>query len=162
MYDDIIDVEYPFDLGHPRMSLYDRSSQFMPFSALVGYKEAVLETARITSDRIILDEEMKEILDNKLNIIRENINLKPNVNVTYFVPDKVKTGGSYVNVLGGVKKIDLYKSVVYIGDKKISIDNIIDIFPNFFSVINFWFWKMKHITDSSKKRFVNIFNVISS
>lgn len=135
MYDDIIDVEYPFDLGHPRMSLYDRSSQFMPFSALVGYKEAVLETARITSDRIILDEEAKEILDNKLNIIRENINLKPNVNVTYFVPDKVKTGGSYVNVLGCVKKIDLYKSVVYIGDKKISIDNIIDIEGNIFNII---------------------------
>lgn len=72
MYDDIIDIEYPFDLGHPRMNLYDRSSQFMPFSALVGYKEAVSETARITSDRIILDEEMKEILDNKLGIIKKN------------------------------------------------------------------------------------------
>ena len=135
MYDDIIDVEYPFDLGHPRMSLYDRSSQFMPFSALVGYKEAVLETSRITSDKIILDEEAKEILDNKLNIIRENINSKPSVNITYFVPDKVKTGGSYVNAFGCVKKIDLYKSVVFIDDKKIFIDNIIDIEGNIFNII---------------------------
>ena len=127
MYDDIIDVEYPFDLGHPRMSLYDRSSQFMPFSALVGYKEAVVETARITEDRIILDEETKEILNNKLNLIKSKLFLKPNVNITYFVPDNKKTGGSYVNAFGCVKKIDLYKSVVYIGDKKISIDNIIDI-----------------------------------
>lgn len=135
MYDDIIDVEYPFDLGHPRMSLYDRSSQFMPFSALVGYKEAVVETARITEDRIILDEETKEILNNKLNLIKSKLFLKPNVNITYFVPDNKKTGGSYVNVFGCVKKIDLYKSVVYIGDKKISIDNIIDIEGNIFNII---------------------------
>lgn len=135
MYDDIIDVEYPFDLGHPRMSLYDRSSQFMPFSALVGYKEAVVETARITEDRIILDEETKEILNNKLNLIKSKLFLKPNVNITYFVPDNKKTGGSYVNAFGCVKKIDLYKSVVYIGDKKISIDNIIDIEGNIFNII---------------------------
>lgn len=135
MYDDIIDVEYPFDLGHPRMSLYDRSSQFMPFSALTGYKEAVVETARITEDRIILDEETKEILNNKLNLIKSKLFLKPNVNITYFVPDNKKTGGSYVNTFGCVKKIDLYKSVVYIGDKKISIDNIIDIEGNIFNII---------------------------
>ena len=54
MYDDIIDTKYPFDLGHERMSVYDRCKEFMPFSALVGYKEAIVETARITDDRIIL------------------------------------------------------------------------------------------------------------
>lgn len=127
MYDDIIDVEYPFDLGHPRMSLYDRSSQFMPFSALVGYKEAVLETSRITSDRIILDEEMKEILDNKLGIIKEKLSLNPYVSITYFVPDNKKKGGSYLNISGNVRKIDLYKNVIIIDDKKIFVDDIIDI-----------------------------------
>lgn len=127
MYDDIINIEYPFDLGHPRMSLYDRSSQFMPFSALVGYKEAVLETARITSDRIILDEEMKEILDNKLGIIKEKLSLNPYVSITYFVPDNKKKGGSYLNISGNVRKIDLYKNVIIIDDKKIFVDDIIDI-----------------------------------
>ena len=66
MFDDIIDTKYPFDLNHKRMSNYERCAQFMPFSALVGYKEAVVETARITDDRIILDEEAKEILDKRL------------------------------------------------------------------------------------------------
>ncbi len=127
MYDDIIDVEYPFDLGHPRMSLYDRSSQFMPFSALVGYKEAVLETARITSDRIILDEEMKEILDNKISFIKSKFDLKPSVSITYFVPDSKKKGGSYRSVNGYISKIDLYKNVIVIDDKKILIESILDI-----------------------------------
>lgn len=127
MYDDIIDVLYPFDLGHTRMSSYDRCKEFMPFSALVGYKEAVVETARITDNRIILDEEFKEILDSKLNIIKEKIDLKPNVSITYFVPDKVKTGGSYISINGGVKKIDLYNGIIFIGDKKILIDDIIDV-----------------------------------
>ena len=127
MYDDIIDIEYPFDLGHPRMNLYDRSSQFMPFSALVGYKEAVLETSRITSDKIILDEEAKEILDNKLGIIKQKLSLHPYISITYFVPDNKKTGGSYVNVSGNARKIDLYKNVIVIDDKKIFVDDIIDI-----------------------------------
>lgn len=127
MYDDIIDVLYPFDLGRTRMSSYDRCKEFMPFSALVGYKEAVVETARITDNRIILDEEFKEILDSKLNIIKEKIDLKPNVSITYFVPDKVKTGGSYISINGGVKKIDLYNGIIFIGGKKILIDDIIDV-----------------------------------
>jgi hypothetical protein len=105
MYDDIIDTVYPFDLGHKRMNNYDRAKQFMPFSALVGYKEAVSETARITSDRIILDEESKEILDSKLNIIRNKLIMKPNVSITYFIPDKSKKGGNYKSISGIVKKI---------------------------------------------------------
>lgn len=133
MYDDIIDIEYPFDLGHPRMSLYDRSSQFMPFSALTGYKEAVVETARITSDRIYLDEEMKEILDNKINFIKSKFDLKPCVSITYFVPDSKKKGGSYMNINGFIKKIDLYKNVIVIDEKKIFIDNILDIDSDVFN-----------------------------
>ena len=69
MYDDIINEKYPFELKHQRMNEYDRCAQFMPFSALTGYKEAVQETGRLTEKEIILDEEKKEILDIKLNNI---------------------------------------------------------------------------------------------
>lgn len=127
MYDDIIDTKYPFDLNHKRMSNYDRCAQFMPFSALVGYKEAVIETARITDDRIILDEEAKEILDNKINLIKSKLSLKPNVTITYFVPDKSKSGGSYKSVRGVVRKIDLYKGIIIIDNNKINICDIISI-----------------------------------
>lgn len=127
MYDDIIDTKYPFDLNHKRMSNYERCAQFMPFSALVGYKEAVVETARITDDRIILDEEAKEILDNKISLIKSKLSLKPIVSITYFVPDKSKSGGSYNSVKGIIKKIDLYREIIVINDNKISICDIIDI-----------------------------------
>lgn len=127
MYDDIIDTLYPFDLGHKRMSDYDRCSQFMPFSALVGYKEAVVETARITDKRIILDEEAREILDNKINLIRSKMSFNPVVTITYFIPDKNKSGGSYSSITGAIKKIDLYKNIIILDDNRINICDIIDI-----------------------------------
>ena len=46
-YDDIINVEYPLKTDRPRMSLYDRASQFSPFAALTGYDELIGETARL-------------------------------------------------------------------------------------------------------------------
>ena len=127
MYDDIIDTKYPFDLNHRRMSNYERCAQFMPFSALVGYKEAVAETARITDKKIILDEEAKEILDNKINLIKSKLALRPIINITYFVPDKSKSGGSYRSISGVVRRIDLYKNAIQIDDSKINICDIIDI-----------------------------------
>lgn len=127
MYDDIIDIKYPFDLNHKRMSNYDRCAQFMPFSALAGYKEAVIETARLTDKKIILDEEAKEILDNKINLIKSKLFLKPIVTITYFVRDKSKSGGSYKSISGSVNKIDLYKSFIIVDDNKINICDIIDI-----------------------------------
>lgn len=127
MYDDIIDYDYPFDLGHPRMSLYERCSQFMPFSALTGYKEAVSEVSRLTSEKIILDNETKEILDEKLNFISSNLSLKPFVNIVYFISDSKKNGGSYNNISGIIKKIDSYNNVIVINGVKISFDDILDI-----------------------------------
>lgn len=131
MYDDIIDTKYPFDLNHKRMSDYERCAQFMPFSALVGYKEAVVETARITDDRIILDEEAKEILDNKISLIKSKLSLKPIVSITYFVPDKSKSGGSYNSVKGIIKKIDLYREIIVINDNKISICDFLSFYKCF-------------------------------
>lgn len=135
MYDDIIDTKYPFDLNHKRMSNYERCAQFMPFSALVGYKEAVVETARITDDRIILDEEAKEILDNKISLIKSKLSLKPVVSITYFVPDKCKSGGSYESIKGNIKKIDLYREIIVINDNRINICDIIDIEGDIFNIV---------------------------
>lgn len=133
MYDDMIDISYPFDLGHKRMSEYERCSQFMPFSALSGYKEAIIETARITDDRIILDEEAKEILDNKINYIMNGIS--SSVTIKYFVPDSKKSGGSFLDICGVIKKVDLYKNIIYIGNSCIAIDSIVDINGNCFDMM---------------------------
>lgn len=126
MYDDMIDIEYPFDLKHKRMSDYDRCSQFMPFSALVGYKEAISETARITSERIILDDELKKVLDNKINIIMSKLPFN-DVGIMYFIPDTKKSGGKYEYIIGVVSKIDLYNGIIVIDGNKIQISDVVDI-----------------------------------
>lgn len=40
-YDDIINLPHPVSNKHPQMSKYNRASQFSPFAALTGYKEAI-------------------------------------------------------------------------------------------------------------------------
>ena len=55
------------------MSLEVRSAQFAPFAALTGYDEVLIETARLTNERIEIDETIKVIIDSKLQIIKEHI-----------------------------------------------------------------------------------------
>ena len=91
-YDDIINLPHPVSKKHPPMSLYARSAQFAPFAALTGYEDAVRETARETNERIEIDDELKLILDGKIQILFEKIKVKPEVTFTYFIPDLRKDG----------------------------------------------------------------------
>ena len=84
-YDDIINMPHHVSKKHPQMSLYARSAQFAPFAALTGYEEAVKETARETENELDIDDELKEILDDKLQLIIEQKDNKPEVSITYFV-----------------------------------------------------------------------------
>ena len=127
-YDEIINIPH-FEPRHPRMRLEVRVAEFAPFSALTGYSDEIKETARITSKEIIIDDNLKEILDRKLNFIQNNIGKNYDVIFTYFVKDNYKDGGKYIDKLGIVKKIDLNEKVVILSDKtKIPINNIIDIY----------------------------------
>lgn len=122
-YDDIINLEYPFKLKHPRMTIYQRSAQFAPFAALIGYNEAIIETARLTNKKIEIDEGLKAFLDYKL----QEISVKDEIIITYFEPDFKKKGGSYKEIKGKIKKIDEINKIIIINDKKIKLDDIINI-----------------------------------
>ena len=125
-YDDIINLPHHESKTRPRMSLEARSAQFAPYDALEGYSESVSETERLTSKKIILDEERKEILNNKLNIIKSYGDIE--VTITYFVKDMKKSGGSYKNINGFIKKIDMYNQMIVLKDStKIPLNEIIDI-----------------------------------
>ena len=127
-YDDIINLKHHVSIKHPPMSLYARSAQFAPFAALTGYEDAVRETARLTQDKIELDEEQKAILDRKLQIIRENLVKKHEVSFTYFVPDLTKSGGKYITQIGIVKRFDdLAQTIILMDKKEIPINELIDI-----------------------------------
>ena len=126
-YSDIINLSRPVS-KRPRMSLEQRSAQFAPFAALTGYEGQVKETARLTDKRIELNEELKEILDLKIQLIQEKIKKQPDVTITYFIPDDKKQGGKYKTVTNSVKKIDTYKNeIILIDGTTIAIDEIIDI-----------------------------------
>ena len=127
-YDDIKHLIRPqYDDLHP-MSMHDRATQFSPFAALVGYDDAVAETARLTDKRIELSEEHMEELDRITAGIREIIDTRPLLTITRFVPDKRKDGGSYVDFTGELRRIDDIQRLFIFTDKtEIPMDDIIAI-----------------------------------
>jgi len=126
-YDDIINISYPFKLKHTRINIESRAAIFAPFSALSGYAESINEAGRETKEKIYLDEDKKEIINNKFNELKNN-NFKVNVEIEYFVKDKYKEGGKYLKIRSKIKKLDIYNNLVVLIDKtKIRIDAIIDI-----------------------------------
>lgn len=105
-YDDIINLPHHESTKHPKMPALDRAAQFLPFSALTGHDAAVRETARLTDGRAELDETRKEELDVHLQLLREQLAQKPQVSITYFVPDAKKDGGAYLTITGTIAKIE--------------------------------------------------------
>lgn len=128
-YDDILNMEYPNDeieKDFPDEVL--RAAQFAPFAALTGHDEAILETARITSCKLELDEYTKAELNQKLNILKENLTNSPYVSITYFLADKKKSGGKYVIKRGSIRKIREFESDIIFEDSTIiPIDDILHI-----------------------------------
>ena len=93
-YDDIIHLPHHVSKTRPQMSMLDRAAQFSPFAALTGYEDAIQETGRLTDERMELSDEDRELLDRKWHYLQEIISDRPEITVTYFVPDEKKAGGS--------------------------------------------------------------------
>ena len=127
-YDDIIHLPHHVSATRPQMPIIDRAAQFTPFAALTGHDAAIKETARLTDERVELDESMKAALNDRLLMIAERIKEQPEIAITYFQPDEKKSGGAYVTAAGIAKKIDEYDRVVLMTDStEIPIDEIISI-----------------------------------
>ena len=93
-YDDIINLPHHVSKKHARMSAYDRAAQFAPFTALSGYDDMVHEEARLTDKESELSDYEIDILNRKLGLINDVLDddYVPEITVTYFVPDRYKTG----------------------------------------------------------------------
>lgn len=113
-YDDIINLPHHQSVTRPHMSNYDRAAQFSPFAALTGHDAAIKETARLTEQKIELDEYTKEELNRKLQIIGGSPGME--VTITYFQPDEKKCGGAYLTRSGCVKRLDEYAKTVIFTD----------------------------------------------
>ena len=126
-YDDIINLHRPIS-KHPQMSLYQRSAQFAPFAALVGYDSAIKETARITDKRIEIDDELKVIISNKLNYLNDHIKDNNKAIITYFIKDEKKSSGNYIHKTGIIKSINPVESKIKFTDNStVYINDIINI-----------------------------------
>lgn len=133
-YDDIINLPNPTPTCKPRMAAIDRAAQFAPFAALTGYDAVVEEAARLTDTRLELSEDMKTMLNGKMQMIVDHLEAEPFVTITYFVPDKKKAGGAYVDISGIVEAIDEYEHcIVMVDGNKIPIEQIRAIEGELFS-----------------------------
>ena len=135
LYDDLMNLAHHVSDNRKRMSIHDRAAQFSPFAAVTGYDGAIKETARLTDQRIKLDESEKTILNEKLKIIQKNLERQQEIEIVFFEPDEQKDGGIYTLVRGIVKKMDTYERVVIMqDDSKIQIEEIIDITGGIFLI----------------------------
>ena len=129
-YKDIIDLPHHQSAGRKHMSLYDRAAQFAPFAALTGYDDIIAETGRLTDNMLDLPDDVTDELDRRFVLLTALIDegYRPEVTVTYFVPDKAKEGGSYESYTGEVKRIDstMRTLIFYDNDKELT-GKVIDV-----------------------------------
>lgn len=135
-YDDLLNLPPHKSSSRTPMSLADRAAQFSPFAALTGYETAIKETARLTDQKIILDETAKSRLDETLSKLQSSIQnriaTEVEIEVCYFEEDKHKAGGRYITERGIVKKIDTYeRTLIFTTGLTIDIEDIIEITGDF-------------------------------
>ena len=130
VYADIIDLPHHQSKTREPMSLYNRAAQFASFDALAGFSDMIAEEARITGQKEILGDYELEILNQKLTLISDIIEdgYRPELTITYFVPDDRKAGGRYATATGIVKRVDaVYKLVQMESGQQIAFDAISEI-----------------------------------
>ncbi len=136
-YEDLLHFPYPnpeIERDFPDKVL--RAAQFAPFAALTGYDDAVAETARLTEQKVELDEDIKAHLDAKLQRLKEMLGVA-SVSVTYFVPDPKKAGGKYLvhqGVIAAVKEFE--RELVFQDGTGILLDNIIALEGEMFDEVS--------------------------
>lgn len=137
-YDGIIHLPHHQSKKRKHMPIMDRAAQFGAFRALTGYEDEVAETARFTEEKTEPDEYKKAEINAKLQYIRDHLEEKQEVLVTYFVPDGKKEGGANITISGIVRKIKAFERTLILEDgTEIPIDEIQSIEGNQFYQLEF-------------------------
>lgn len=114
--------------GWEPCTIADIAAQFAPFAALSGHSAALVETARLTDQRMELDEDARAALDSKQQLLLERIKERPEITVTWFQPDAKKDGGRYIVSTGRLKRIHEADQVLILVDGlRIPIGDIVEL-----------------------------------
>lgn len=132
-YDDMLHLPHPTSARHPRMPIAERAAIFSPFAALSGHAGAIAETARLTDQKMELDEDTKAELDRRQAVLMEHIAEQPEVTVTWFQPDERKDGGAYFTTTGRLKKInEMNRVLILLDGTSIPLEDVADLESNCF------------------------------
>ncbi|MBR6968385.1 MAG: hypothetical protein IKH78_07600 [Ruminococcus sp.] len=127
-YNDIIHMPHHVSVSRPQMPRRHRAAQFAPFAALTGYEDALDESGRRTDSKAELCDDDAAELNEKIRLLGARIAAEPYCEVTYFVPDKRKSGGRYVTVTGNVRFIEeASRQLIFCGGLRIPLDDIMKI-----------------------------------
>ena len=135
-YDDIINLPHPTSQRHPRMPIRDRAAIFSPFAALSGHGAAIAETARLTEQRIELDEDTRAELDRRQAILLGHIDEQPEITITWFQPDERKDGGAYLTATGRLKKFRELERILLLTDgTEIHLEDVVALESDIFQTL---------------------------
>ena len=135
-YEDIIHLPHYEPKNHPRMPLYKRAAQFAPFAALTGYGEKVEEAGRYVGERPGRSEEESRMIEEKIRILIDVSDRKPDLRICYFQKDERKEGGSSRWKSGSLKKTDAYRQQIIMNDGTIiPFQDVLEIESNIFQEI---------------------------
>ena len=110
-YDDIINLPHHVAQWEKKLKRSSFAAQFRPFFPK-GYKEVLAEVERTTEEREDLDDYVRAELDKRLGVVFAHVRDRPEITVRYFLPDKTKPGGAYLDVTGRVVKFDPIRRAV--------------------------------------------------
>ena len=137
-YDDMLDMPHHVSPTRPRMSRLDRAAQFAPFAALTGFGEAITEADRMPERRMELGEAETAELAEKLRILEARQSERPEITLTWFIPDARKDGGRYDTAQGRVKRVVPAEYALSFTDgRTFDIDDIIVIEGELFEGMDF-------------------------
>ena len=127
-YKRIIDLPHHTSDIHPPMSADKRAAQFAPFAALTGYGDGISEAGRYTSEPPQIDGDEKADIERKLNYLLSDAGYGEVAEITYFVPDEKKSGGSISVYTGTVFDTDGVEGKIVLSDRSaIAIDRILRV-----------------------------------
>ncbi len=127
-YDDILHARRPVSTDKPPLSMEARAAQFAPFAALTGFELVIAEAGRHTDRPPVLDEQHLEELNRRLQALVPHLEEEPEVELVYFRPDELKSGGQLVTLHAVIRQVDEVCGLIELCDRSVvELDRLTDL-----------------------------------